>query len=394
MLTGKRAFDGKSQLSVASAILEKEPAPLNATKPMTPPVLGHAISRCLAKDPDERWQSASDIKNELLWVSQSSGESTIQPVTTKQKSSWAQVALAAGGVALLVAIAVAAAYFFSHRGTPAAAVVRSVITLPPNVTLLTLGDEAGAPAISRDGSNLVFTGMSEGKRMLFLRPLNSAEVRPLPGSEGGKFPFWSPDGKSIGFFTEQQLKRLEIAGGPPAILAPATDARGGTWAGDVILFTPYIYDVIYRVSASGGKPVPVTTLERPKHTTHRWPHFLPDGRHFLYLAANHMNGKEGNSAIYAGSLDGGLPKVILNTNGSAFYSSGELFYFRDGTLLAQEFDADRLELRGDARPIAPVLRENGNWGVIASASQNGVVVFQNPGEVKYPVSWFDRSGHP
>lgn len=392
MLTGKRAFDGKSQLSVASAILEKEPAPLNAMKPMTPPALGHAISRCLTKDPNERWQSAGDIKNELLWVSQSSGESALQPLTSKGKSSWARGFLSAAALAVLVVAAIAAAYFFSHRETSPAVVVRSVIALPPNVTLLTLGDEAGAPAISRDGSNLVFTGMSNGKRMLFLRPLNSTEVRPLPGSEGGKFPFWSPDGKSIGFFTGQQLKRLEIAGGPPAILASATDARGGTWAGDVILFTPYIYDVIYRVSVSGGKPVPVTTLERPKHTTHRWPHFLPDGKHFLYLAANHLNGKEGNSAIYAGSLDGGSSKLILNTNGSAFYSSGELFYFRDGTLLAQEFDADHLELRGDARPVAPVLRENGNWGVIACASQNGVVVFQNPGEVKYPISWFDRSG--
>jgi serine/threonine protein kinase/Tol biopolymer transport system component len=392
MLTGKRAFEGKSQLSVASAILEKEPAPLLAAKPLTPPALGHAINRCLAKDPDERWQSASDIKNELLWVGQSSGESTIQRLTAKEKSSRAHAVLAAGGLALLVAAALVIAYFFSHRATSAAAVVRSVIVLPSNITLLTLGDEAGSPAISRDGSNLVFTGISEGKRMLFLRPLNGAEVRPLPGSEGGKFPFWSPDGKSIGFFADQQLKRLDIAGGPPTNLAPAMDARGGTWAGDVILFAPYIYDVIYRVSASGGKPVPVTALDQPKHTTHRWPHFLPDGKHFLYLAASHSSGKVGNSAIYAGSIDGGPPKPILNTNGSVFYSSGELFYFRDGTLLAQEFDADRLDLRGDPRPIAPVLRESGNWGVIACASQNGVVVFQNPGEVKYPVSWFDRSG--
>jgi Tol biopolymer transport system component len=391
MLTGQRAFDGKSQLSVASAILEKEPAPIIVRKPMTPPLLDHVIRRCLAKDPEERWQSASDIKSELLWISQSSGEAAIRQPTMRRKPWWIYAVLSAGGAALLVAIAVVTTYLFLHR-VGAAPVVRSVIVPPPNVTLLTLGDQAGAPSISRDGSNLVFSGIADGKQMLFVRPLDSATAKPLPGTEGGKCPFWSSDGKSIGFFADQQLKRVDLAGGPPISLARATDGRGGTWAGDVILFTPYIYEAIYRVSASGGKPVPVTVLDRSQHTTHRWPHFLPDGKHFLYLAAHHMSGKEGNSAIYAGTINGGNPKFILHTNGSAFYSSEYLLYFRDGSLMAQEFDADRLELRGDARPIGQVLRESGNWGVMASASETGVLLFQSPGEVKYPVSWFDRSG--
>jgi Tol biopolymer transport system component len=391
MLTGKRAFEGKSQLSVASAILEKEPAPITATKPMAPPALDHAIRRCLTKDPEERWQSASDIKSELLWISQSSGEAAIRQLTMGGKTRWARAVLFAGGAVLLVAIAVVTTYFFSHRGSTAA-VVRSVIVPPPNVTLLTVGDQAGAPAISRDGSNLVFVEIAEGKQMLFLRPLDSATAKPLPGTDGGKFPFWSSDGKSIGFFADQQLKRLDLAGGPPVSLAPATDGRGGTWAGDVILFTPYIYESIYRIPASGGKPVPVTALDQSQHTTHRWPHFLPDGNHFLYLAAHHMSRKEGDSGIYVGSIDGRTSKLILHTNGSAFYPSGELLYFREGSLMAQEFDPDRLELKGDARPIEQVLRDSGNWGVIASASENGVLLFQSPGEVKYPLLWFDRSG--
>jgi serine/threonine protein kinase/WD40 repeat protein len=391
MLTGRRAFQGKSQLSVASAILEKEPAPISTVKPMTPPALDHAIRRCLAKDPEERWQSASDIKSELLWVSQSTSEMSIRELAPRGKASWVRVVLYAGGVGLLVVISAVTTYLSLHRASTAP-VVRSVIAPPPNVTLLTLGDQAGAPAISRDSSNLVFAGIVEGKEMLFLRSLDSATAKPLPGTEGGKFPFWSSDGKSIGFFADQQLKRVDIAGGPPTSMAPAADGRGGTWAGDVILFAPNIYETIYRVPASGGKAVPVTALDRSQHTTHRWPHFLPDGKHFLYLAAHHMSGKEGNSAIYAASIDGGVPKVILQTNGNALYSSGNLLFFRDGSLMAQEFDVDRMELGGAATPIGEVLRESGNWGVIASASQNGVLLFQSPGEAKYPIQWFDRSG--
>src|SRR5438445_8861997 len=385
MVTGKRAFEGKSQLSVASAILEKEPAPITVLKPLAPPVLDHVIRKCLAKIPDDRWQSAADIKHEISWISQSSAEGSAALASGARKSVGTLALPFALGAIVLVAITLVANYLLkSDRRTPAPT-VRATLTMPPNVTLLTLGDQAGAPAISRDGSNLVFAGIADGKQMLFVRPLDSATANTLPGTEGGKFPFWSSDGKSIGFFADQQLKRLDIAGGPPISLARATDGRGGTWAGNVILFTPYIYEAIYRISASGGKPVPVTALDRSLHTTHRWPDFLPDGKHFLYLAAHHMSGREGNSAIYAGSLDGGNPKFIVHSNGGAFYSSGELLYFRDGSLMAQEFDANRLELREDARPIGQVLRENGNWGVIASASENGVVLFQSPGEAKYPI---------
>jgi len=378
-------------MSVASAILEKEPSPIASLKPMAPPALDHVIRKCLAKTADDRWQSAADIKHEIAWISQTSGEGSAIFAGPPKKRSLVDVLALALVIPVLVAMGVLAGYLSSGRGV-SGPVVRATLMLPQDVTLLTLGDQAGAPAISRDGSNLVFAGTAEGKQMLFLRALDSASAKSLPGTEGGKFPFWSSDGKSIGFFAEQQLKRLDIAGGPATSLAPATDARGGTWAGDTILFTPYIYEAIYRVLASGGKPVAVTVLDRSQHTTHRWPHFLPDGKHFLYLAAHHMSGKDENSAVYAGSIDGGNPKLILHTNGSVFYSSGQLLYFRDSSLMAQEFDVGRLELRGEARPIERALRESGNWGVIASASENGILVFQSPGEVKYPVSWWDRSG--
>jgi serine/threonine protein kinase/WD40 repeat protein len=387
MLTGKKAFEGKSQLSVASAILEREPEPINALRPMTPPALDHVIRKCLAKVPDERWQSAADIKHELEWIAQSSAEMRAVSAPAR-RANWKRTAVLALG-AITLASAGATVGYLSNRHATDGPVVRATFTLPSNVTLLTLGDHAGAPALSPDGSNLVFVGMAEGRQMLFLRSLDSATAKPLPGTESGKFPFWSPDGKSIGFFADQQLKRLDLAGGPPMSLARAVDARGGTWAGDTIVYSPYIYETLYRIPTAGGKPVAVTTLDHSQHSTHRWPHFLPDGKHFLYLAAHHLNGKAG---IYAGSLEGGAAKFIVNSKGSAFFASGQILYYRDGSLMAQEFDASRLQLKGNAKPIGPVLQESGNWGVIASASDNGVLLYQSPGDVKYPVSWFDRTG--
>jgi WD40 repeat protein len=228
--------------------------------------------------------------------------------------------------------------------------------------------------------------------MLFLRPIDSAAAQPLAGTEHARFPFWSADGKSIGFFADGNLKRLDLAGGPPPTLAPAPDGRGGTWAGNVILFTPNVYDVIYQLPASGGKPSPVTKIDRSLHTTHRWPFFLPDGKHFLYLAANHASGKEGNSAIYAGSVEGGEPKLVLRANARPVFASGQLLHYRDGSLMTQEFNVDRLELRGDPTPVAEVQRDPGNWAVMATASENGVLVFQSAGELKSPVMLIDRSG--
>lgn len=392
MLTGKKAFDGKSQLSVASAILEKEPPPIGAIKPLTPPALDHTVKKCLSKDVRERWQSAADIKHELEWIAQGSGESSagaaVRPGRTVQRRA---VGLALGALALIAMGA--AANFLLRREGPSGPITRTTLTMPANVSLLTMGDQAGAPVISRDGNNLVFVGTSEGKQMLFLRPMDGTAAKPLRGTENGKFPFWSSDGKSIGFFADQQLKRVDLAGGPPISLAPAEDARGGSWAGKSILYTPYIYGVIYRVPSSGGKPIPVTKMDASQHTTHRWPQFLPDGEHFLYLAASHMNGSGKNAAIYVGSIDGASGKQILQTNTNALYASGNLLYYSEGSLMFQVFDAKRLELGGAASPIDSVLRESGNWGMIASASENGVLVFQSAGEAKYPIVWLDRSGH-
>ena len=389
MASGKKAFTGDSAVETMNAVLKSDPQELNLEEKKTSPGMERILQHCLEKNPADRFQSARDLGFALSALSGTGATAALKKLGTSRRfAGWTWTVAAV----VLIGAGVWAGYLGARRGGAEGPVVRATLAPPPNVTVLTLGDQAGAPAISRDGSNLVFAGIADGKEMLFLRALDSETAKPLPGTEGGKFPFWSSDGKSIGFFADQQLKRLDLAGGPPMSLAPAIDARGGAWARDTIVFTPYIYEALYRIPALGGKPVPVTTLDRSQHTTHRWPHFLPDGKHFLYVAAHHMGGKQGNSGIYVGSTDGGIPKFILRTNGSALYSSGALLYYRDGSLMAQEFDVDHLQARGDAKPIAPVLREGGNWGVMVSASENGVLLFQNPGEVKYPTVWVDRSG--
>src|SRR5215472_6285236 len=181
MLAGQKAFEGKSQFSVASAILEKEPAPINTIKPMTPPALDHAIRKCIAKSPEDRWQSAADIKHEISWISQSSADGSLSFAAGSKKSLWTGV-LALGLAVVLLAVLGVGAKFLLGRGETPAPVVRAALSLPSNVTLLTLGDLGGAPAISPDGTNIVFVGVSEQKQMLFLRPLDSASAKPLAGT--------------------------------------------------------------------------------------------------------------------------------------------------------------------------------------------------------------------
>ena len=388
MASGKRAFSGDSAVEAMNAILKSEPPEINLAESKSSPGVERILQHCLEKNPADRFQSARDLGFALSTLSGTGTAAALKKVEAGgRRGAWIW---AAGAVALLV-MGIAAGYWIAGRGT-AGPVVRATLTLPRDVTLLTLGDQAGAPALSPDGNNLVFAGIADGKQMLFVRPLSAVSVKPLAGTEGGKFPFWSPDGKSIGFFADKHLKRVGLTGSPPLTLAPADDGRGGTWAGDVILYSPYVYEGIWRVAASGGTPTRVTTLDTSKYTTHRWPNFLPDGKHFLFLAQHHMSGHGETAGIYATSIEGGTPKFIVATNGSAIYSLGYLLCYRDGILMAQEFDAGRLELKGDAIPIGGVLRENGNWGVIASASANGILLFQSAGVVKYPIVWFDRQG--
>ncbi|MDQ5858632.1 MAG: hypothetical protein M3542_10225, partial [Acidobacteriota bacterium] len=278
--------------------------------------------------------------------------------------------------------------------------VRSTILPPEKTTFRFVGEDAGPVAISPDGLQLAFVARdSSGKSILWVRPLDSILARPLPGTASAVYPFWSPDSRFVAFFADGKLKRIEIAGGPPLSICDAPEPRGGSWSRDgVILFEPQFREPLYRVSATGGKPSPVTTFDASrKETTHRWPHFLPDGKHFLYFSGSHSTGTESElDAIFVGSLDGKEPpKLLVNVRSKGIYDSGHLLFVRQKTVLAQPFDLGELRLTGEAVPVAENVQEDlGFFTAVFSASENGTLVYQETGASTglTQVALFDRRG--
>lgn len=393
MLTGKRAFEGKSQLSVASAILEKEPAPISKVKPLTPPSLDHAIRRCLAKDPEDRWQTARDLALELKWLATASSEAPLPIQLSAKPSRWIPWLLAA--LALLAALVLALRS--PHPGSPDRAVFRTSILPPDKARFASIEiDEGGVPAVSPDSRYLVTpVHDTDGKIRLWLRALDSSEGKPLPGTEGSGHAFWSPDSRSIGFFSDGKLKRLDIDGSAPYIICDALNGRGGTWNSDgVILFTPSLSTPLYKVPATGGTPVQITKVDTAQDDIgHRWPQFLPDGRHFLFTI---RAGKTDRIGLYLGSLDSPEYHLIVHTAFNASYvSPGYLLYVRDELLFAQKFDPSSAKLSGEPLPLpdhvglnAPTLR------ALFSASNTGVLAYYpaQAGSNSSALLWYERSG--
>ena len=226
-----------------------------------------------------------------------------------------------------------------------------------------------------------------------MQSLGELAARKVEGTEGASFPFWSADGKFIGFFADGHLKKVPASGGPITVLSDAPNPRGGSWNQDnVIIYEPDYRDTLWRINASGGPPARLTKFEGGKHTTHRWPWFLPDGKHFLFFATNHSGDPE--QGIFLGSLEDGSYKRLLNSDSGAQYASGYLLYHLQSQLLAQKFDPSRGEVSGDPLPVAsPVEYDSGTWHVTFTASQNGVLLYE-PGSktLGTDLSWLDRSG--
>jgi len=281
MVTGKRAFEGKSQLSVASAILEKEPEPIASTKRLTPPALNHAIRKCLEKSPDERWQSASDLGSELKWITES-GAQEGQPRRAELRR------LKRERLAWLVAtlLLVAGLSWVSYKRPASGDQPIWSYILPAEKTAFS--NFGGPVALSPDGRKLAFVARTaEGTDLLWVRPLDAPSARSLGGTEGAFYPFWAPDSQSLGFFAGGKLKTVSASGGPVVTVCDAPGTRGATWGSDGTILFALTWGGLQSVSASGGLPVAVTALDASRiEVSHRWPYFLPDGHHFIYLAAN------------------------------------------------------------------------------------------------------------
>jgi Tol biopolymer transport system component len=385
MLTGHRAFRGDSAVEVMNAILKEEPRELTETKVKIPPQLEKIVRRCLEKTPERRFQSTSDLGFALEALSAPSG--TALATATNEfgapKRGWRdRIAWLVAGVAVLAALALAVAYF--SRSSTDTRAVRLTFTPPENLTY----DNASFDhvAVSPDGQRLAFTGRSaDGKRQIWVRPLDSAEAQPLPGTDDPVDPFWSPNSRSLGFGSQGKLKRVDLAGGRPQTLSYALRFQGGSWSRDgVILFVPNAGSGVFRIPATGGEPTQVTSLNSAQSQGHRNPYFLPDDRHFLYQA--------GGSA-FVGSLDSKEVKQVLADGAPAVYAPpGWLLFVSNGALRAQPFDATRLELKGEAVALTKPTNLRVIRGLPFSVSESGVLIWQGDQRRDSELVWFDREG--
>jgi len=389
MATGKPAFSGKSRASLIAAILTAEPPPISQLQPLTPPALERVVKKCLAKDPDDRWQSACDIKTNLEWIDEGqdpAASSTLKHNPWRERVTWML------GFVLLCAIA-----FFAvghYRAPSASDPVRFSITPPEKAVF------SGSPsitvsvpqfALSPDGRAMVFVASSSGADPeIWLRSIDQVTARSLPGTEGARFPFWSPDSRWVGFFAEGKLKKILVAGGPVQVLTDVADSFGGSWGADGTIIFSELNTSIFRISSGGGVVTSVTNLDSIQKA-HRWPQFLPDGRHFLF----HVTGTDPeHRGVYVGSLDGGIQKFLLHTQSSAVYAwPGYLLYVDGDTLLGQAFDEAHLELRGEPFTVAENVGRSTGFNIGASASGTGMLAYAAAILQRGRLTWFDRTGN-
>jgi eukaryotic-like serine/threonine-protein kinase len=391
MLTARRAFEGKSQLSVMTAILEKDPEPLAALQPTSPPALEYAVQTCLEKNPDNRFQTAHDVKLQLAWISKTGSQTGAPAVVAgkgKPSALWI-VALAALGAAV---IALAAGWWFTRSS--ALQVVRGTL-LPPEGTHFALLNRNGPPVLSPDGRRMVFVASREGRTSLWIRPLDKLDATELPGTDGAYLPFWSPDGHALGFFANGKMLRLDLNGGAPVVICDAPNGRGGAWGSSgEILFTPRAYGNILRVSVEGGTPVSLTPAVKNGLESDRWPRLLPDGKHFLYMHTVSGDADDRNE-VHFGSVDGKTDRVLLRGRYSTpQYGAGWLLVGRSGTLVAQKFDPVSGALSGEATQLASGVESDDlvDGSVFAVAGGKALVYQPGRGTGGERQIWVDGAG--
>lgn len=371
LVTGKKLFPGETTIEILADVINKEPD-LSAV----PPRLHKLLRWCLEKDRKDRLQAIGDARRLLADEAPMTAGPLPHPAPSRQiRVAWAAAA------ALAIGLAAVSWRHFRERPLDAPE-VRTDIATPVTTDQTSF-------ALSPDGRQLAFAASGDGTQRLWLRPLDKATARPLAGTEGGNFPFWSPDSRSIAFFADGKLKRLDLAGGAPQVLANAAP-RGGAWnAGGLILFSQTTASPLLGVPSSGGVVTAVTKLG--DHMGHRFPFFLPDGRRFLFYAV----GTSSTAGIYLGSLDDPDLKRLTAADGTGVYLPGDwVLFVRGGSLLAQRLDLERRELTGDAVSMADPVVFDANTGATAlTISSSGLIAYRIGGIARRQLTWFDRSGN-
>ncbi len=395
MLTGRRAFQAPTQPSLIAAILERQPAAIDLPDAALGPPLHRVIAACLEKNPDERFQSMRDVRRELEWIPQTV---TASAAVGDRRKRWPLLAT----VALLATVLIAATALVTRRlqGVPAEpppAVFTVALDSPASSvggTGVFGGAGSGTPAVSPDGERIAFLAHDASETVIWLRDLSKLEAKQISGTDGARSLFWSPDGKSIGFFASGQLKTIELATGRVQIVCDAPLAFGGTWSADgTILFSPEERSPIYKVNAQGGTPNAVTSLTAGREQAHRWPQFLPDGRHFLYIPWTDGTTKR---EVTLGSLDGAPPKVLFEAQSAAVLAGDLLLYVLDtpARLMAWQFDTQALELRGKPFPLVPDNNVDYQWVTgEPNTSAGGTTLAYTTGKYRRTqLTWMNRSG--
>jgi len=379
MLTGQQIFRGQTVTDILSGIIRSEPD-WSALPQSTPVFVRSLLRRCLRKERSRRLRDIADARIEIeeagtpLPLGAASG---LTAAKGRVSVTWFAAVLAIALV-LGAALVVVSLFYFNRTAPPE---IRVEVNTPSTSDPLSF-------AISPDGRRLVFSASSEGKSQLWVRPLDSVAAQPLAGTDGASYPFWSPDTASVGFFADDKLKRIDIVGGAPQVLANAVAPWGGSWNRDgTILFAPAGAGPLLKVPATGGEPVAVTQLEAGQ-AAHKFPQFLPDGRHFIYFIQGAGQG------VYAGSLDGGPSKKLVNADAAAVvFPSGFLLMARQTTLFAQAFDFKRQELSGNPFPVAEHAALNTTGNAAGLSATLGIVAYRtSPLGLARQLTWLDRSG--
>jgi serine/threonine protein kinase len=396
LLSGHPAFEGDDITEILAAVVRAEPS-WNRLQENTPQSIHKLLRRCLRKDRRQRFQDATDVRIEIEDALTSPATTSVTGAEPLPNSTWTQkLWFAITAMFFLTTIVLASVLIYDHRSPSESAAVRFFVSAPDKMSFES-GIGAGATgytggSLSPNGRRLAFTAKDEsGKVMLWVRALDSLVSQPLLGTDGAALPFWSPDSRTIGFFVLGKLKKIDVEGGPPQTLTEAPNARGGTWNRDgVIVFAPSNSGPLSRVSSAGGAAEAATKLS-PQQSGHRFPSFLPGGRHFLYFVV----GTAESAGVFIGSLDSADGQRLLAADSPAVYAPpGYVMFVRQGILLAQAFDDKKLLLRGEPVPLAEQVAFDGP-GAAFSVAESGALTYRTgTGPRDLRLTWVDRSGKP